>query len=189
MSQPLEVVRAGSFCWNEQCPDHGIVAAGNLRRYGKTPAGVQRFQCKRCRKVFAASLGTSFYGIRNPERMLLVLRLLADRMSLRGIQRVTGVKPDLTLSYLARAAAHVEVIETLLQRSHKVSRVQLDALWAFVGHKGEKGGALMCSSLRRKGADDLTEKRTPAMAAGLTDRCWTVRHLLSMVVPPRRHQR
>jgi transposase-like protein len=141
MSQPLDVVPAGSFCWNEQCSDYGIVEAGNLRRYGKTPGGVQRLQCKRCQKVFAATLGTPFYGIRNPERMLLVLSLLADRMSLRGIQRVTGVKPDTTLAYLERAAAHVEVIEALLQRSHKVTRVQLDALWAFVGHKGEKGGA------------------------------------------------
>ena len=152
MSQPFEVAPAGSFCWNEQCPDYGIVAADNLRRYGKTPAGVQRFQCKRCRKVFAATFGTPFYGIRNPARMLLVLSLLADRMSLRGIQRVTGVKPELTLSYLARAAAHVEVIETLLQRSHKVSRVQLDALWAFVGHKGEKGGALKKRSEAPSGA-------------------------------------
>lgn len=45
-----------------------------------------------------------------------------------------------------------------------------------------------CSSLSRKGADGLRQKRTPAMAAGLTDRCWTVPHLLSMVVPPKRHQ-
>jgi transposase-like protein len=140
MSQPLEVVPAGSFCWNEQCPDYGVVAAGNLRRYGKTPAGVQRLQCKRCRKVFAATLGTPFYGIRNPDKMLLVLSLLAERVSLRGIYRLTHVKPDTTLAYQERAAAHVEVIEALLQRSHKVTRVQLDALWAFVGHKGEKGG-------------------------------------------------
>jgi transposase-like protein len=140
MSQPLEVVPAGQFCWNEQCPDYGIVAAGNLRRYGKTPAGVQRLQCKRCRKVFAATFGTPFYGVRNPEKMLLVLTLLADRMSLRGIRRVTGVKPDTTLAYVERAAAHVQIIEALLQRSHQVTRVQLDALWAFVGHKGEKGG-------------------------------------------------
>ena len=141
MSQVLEVVPAGHFCWNYECPDYGVVGAGNLRRYGKTPAGVQRLQCKRCRKVFAATFGTPFYGVRNPERMLLVLSLLADRMSLRGIQRVTGVKPDTTLGYVERAAAHVETIEALLQRSHKVTRVQLDALWAFVGHKGEKGGA------------------------------------------------
>lgn len=148
MTQPLEVVPAGQFCWNEQCPDYGVVGAGNLRRYGKTPAGVQRLQCKRCRKVFAATFGTAFYGVRNPEKMLLVLTLLADRMSLRAIQRATGVKPDTTLAYVDRAAAHVKTIEALLQRSHKVTRVQLDALWAFVGHKGEKGGA----SKKRSGA-------------------------------------
>jgi transposase-like protein len=152
MSQPLEVVPAGQFCWNEQCPEYGRVAAGNLRRYGRTPGGVQRLQCKRCRRVFAASFGTPFYGIRNPERMLLVLSLLADRMSLRGIQRATRVKPDTTLGYLERAAAHVEVIEALLQRSHKVSRVQLDALWAFVGHKGGKGGTARRRSVAPSGA-------------------------------------
>ena len=46
-----------------------------------------------------------------------------------------------------------------------------------------------CSSLSRKGADGLRQKRTPAMAAGLADSRWTVRQLLSMVVPPKRHQR
>lgn len=152
MSQPLEVVPAGHFCWNEQCPDYGVIGAGNLRRYGKTPGGVQRLQCKRCKKVFAATLGTPFYGIRNPDRMLLVLSLLADRMSLRGIHRVMGVKPDTTLKYQERAAAHVEFIEALLQRSYKVSRVQLDALWAFVGHKGEKGGAPKRRSVAASGA-------------------------------------
>lgn len=152
MSQPLEVVPAGQFCWNEQCPDYGIVAAGNLRRYGKTPGGVQRLQCKRCRKVFTATFGTPFYGVRNPERMLLVLSLLAERVSLRGIHRITRVKPDTTLEYLERAAAHVETIEALLQRSHRVTRVQLDALWAFVGHKGEKGGARKKRSVAPSGA-------------------------------------
>ena len=152
MSQPLEVVPAGSFCWNEQCPDYGVVAAGNLRRYGKTPGGVQRLQCKRCRKVFAATLGTPFYGIRNPDKMLLVLSLLAERVSLRGIHRMTRVKPDTTLVYLERAAAHVQIIEALLQRSYQVTRVQLDALWAFVGHKGEKGGTLKKRSAAPSGA-------------------------------------
>jgi transposase-like protein len=152
MLQPLDVVPAGQFCPNEQCPAYGAVAAGNLRRYGKTPKGVQRFECKRCGKVFPATLGTPFYGVHDPERMLLVLSLLAERVSLRGIHRVTGAKPDTTLMYLERAAAHVEVIEALLQRSHNATRVQLDALWAFVGHKGEKGGGLKKRSEAASGA-------------------------------------
>ena len=152
MSKPLEVVPAGCFCWNEQCPRYGEDEPGNLRRYGKTSKGVQRFQCKCCEKVFPATLGTPFYGVHNPEKMLQVLKLLAERVSLRGIYRAVGVKPDTTLSYLERAAAHVGVIEDLLQRRHQATRVQLDALWAFVGHKGEKGGALKRKSAAASGA-------------------------------------
>lgn len=166
MSQPLDVVPAGSFCWNKQCSDFGVVAAGNLCRYGKTPAGVQRFQCKRCRKVFSANRGTPFYGIRDPEKMLLVLSLLAERVGLRGIHRLTRVKPDTTLRYLDRAAAHVEVIEALLQQKHRATRVQLDALWAFVGHKGEKGGALKKRTAVRSGAPvESTSTRGSGSAA------------------------
>jgi hypothetical protein len=46
-----------------------------------------------------------------------------------------------------------------------------------------------CSSLRLERPDGTWQKRTPAMAAGLTESCWTVQHLLSMVVPPKRPQR
>jgi hypothetical protein len=45
-----------------------------------------------------------------------------------------------------------------------------------------------CSSLTLEGADGVKQKRTPAMAAGLTDSCWTIRQLLLVVVPPKRHQ-
>ena len=140
MSEPLEIVEAGSFCWNESCPEYGRVGAGNLQRYGRTGSGVQRLACKSCKKVFAATRGTPFYGVHDPEKMLLALKLVGERVSLRGIQRVTGVKPDTVAVWLEKAAAHVELIEGLLQRRHLVKRAQLDALWTYVGHKGEKGG-------------------------------------------------
>lgn len=140
MSEPLEIVEAGSFCWNAGCAEYGRVGAGNLRRYGKTHSGVQRFQCKRCQKVFAATRGTPFYGVHDPQKMLLALSLIGERVSLRGVQRVTGAKPDTVLEWLEKAAAHVEVIERLLQKQHQMERAQLDALWSYVGHKGEKGG-------------------------------------------------
>jgi len=101
-----------------------------------------------CKKVFAATRGTPFYGVRDPKKMLLALAMLSERGSLRGVQRVTGVKPDTLVAWLEKAAAHVEVTERLLQARHRVTRAQLDGLWAFVGHKGEKGG----TSKRKSGA-------------------------------------
>jgi transposase-like protein len=156
MSEMLEVVPAGSFCWNEECSLFGKVGAGNIRRNGKTRKGVQRFQCKACKKVFAATRGTPFYGVHDPEKMLLALAMLCERSSLRGVQRVTGVKPDTLLGWLEKAAAHVLVIERLLQEKHQVTRAQLDGLWAYVGHKGEKGG----TRKRRTGAPSGARERS-----------------------------
>lgn len=142
MPETTELVPAGSFCWNEGCPRFGEVGAGQIRRYGKSRQGVQRFQCTTCKKVFSATRGTPFYGVRDPEKMLRALAMLCERSSLRGVQRVLGVKPDTLTRWLENAAAHVELIERLLQKRHQVTRAQLDGLWVYVGHKGEKGGTL-----------------------------------------------
>ncbi len=46
------LVKPGSFCWNKDCPDYGKVNYGNIRRFGKTRKGVQRFECKTCNTTF-----------------------------------------------------------------------------------------------------------------------------------------
>ena len=42
--------KPGDFCPNEACPDYGKVQDGqrqrNIRKYGKTRAGIQRYQCQ-----------------------------------------------------------------------------------------------------------------------------------------------
>ena len=140
MAEPLTITQAGSFCWNDGCVQYAQVNAGNIRRYGKTAKGVQRFQCKTCGRVFAATRGTPFYRIHDPEKMLKALAMLCERSSQRGVQRVLGAKPDTLQEWTEKAAGHVGLIEETLHRSHQVTRAQLDGLWAFVGHKGEKGG-------------------------------------------------
>jgi hypothetical protein len=37
-----------------------------------------------------------------------------------------------------QAANHVEEIEALMLANYPLARVQLDAMWTYVGHKGEK---------------------------------------------------
>jgi transposase-like protein len=141
MAETLKLVEPGRFCWNPACAAYAKPDAGNIRRFGKTGRGIQRLQCKECKKVFAVTKGTPLQGIHDIGRMLDALMLVADGMSLRGVQRFSRVKPDTLSTWLEKAAAHVELIESLLQQEHKATRVQLDALWSFVAHKGEKGGA------------------------------------------------
>jgi len=43
------------FCENSQCPDYGKVGRDNLRKFGKTRRGTQRWQCKTCQTTLTFS--------------------------------------------------------------------------------------------------------------------------------------
>jgi len=45
------------------------------------------------------------------------------------------------MKWLEKASAHVKQFERIV-RKKKLSRVQIDALWTYVWHKGGKGGEL-----------------------------------------------
>lgn len=135
------LVSSRSFCWNQDCPDYGKVEHGNLIKFGHTAKGTQRYRCKTCKKTFVETKGTVFYGRQHsPETILECLAWLAERSSLAAIHRVKGIKEETVMDWLQEAAQHVEQIETLLLAKHQLTRAQLDALWTYVGHKGERGG-------------------------------------------------
>jgi transposase-like protein len=130
-----------SFCWNAGCSAYGQLDLGNIRKFGRTPAGIQRYQCRICHHTFVETIGTVFYGRRRSQETIIdCLAMLAERNSLAAIHRVKGVKEETVMAWLCIAAAHVEQIEALLLANYKLSRAQLDAMWTYVGHKGEKGG-------------------------------------------------
>ena len=58
------LVQPSSFCWNTRCPAYGQVDLANIRKFGRTLAGVQRYQCRVCQRTFVETIGTVFYGRR-----------------------------------------------------------------------------------------------------------------------------
>ena len=66
-----------------------------------------------------------------------------------------GIKEETVMDWLREAANHVEKIEALMLANYKLTRVQLDAMWSYVGNKGEKGAI---------------QKRTIAAASGVAQR-------------------
>jgi transposase-like protein len=136
-----QLATIGTFCLNEACEDYQKVNHGNMIKYGKTDSGVQRYRCKTCRKAFVETKGTMFYRIRHSEEEVVeCLEMATDRSSLAAIHRIKGIKEETVSVWLERAASHANQLEENLVTKHKLSRVQLDALWTYVGHKGEKGG-------------------------------------------------
>lgn len=135
-----QLVLPRSFCWNESCPDYGKIDHGNIRRFGHTAKGTQRYQCKTCEKTFVETKGTVFYGRHHSQDTILeCLAWLAERSSLAAIHRVKGIKEETVSEWLQEAAKHVEEIEALLIANYRLTRAQLDAMWTYVGNKGKKG--------------------------------------------------
>jgi transposase-like protein len=135
--------KVGDFCPNEACPDYGRLQINqgqpNIRKFGKTRSGVQRYQCKTCKATFTATTGTIFFRKRTVEHEILeTLALLAEGSRISSLSRAKGFKEDTILTWLREAAQHAEQLEEVLMAEFQVKRGQLDALWTYVGHKGEK---------------------------------------------------
>ncbi len=57
------------------------------------------------------------------------------------------------MDWLREAANHIEEIEALLLSNYHLTRVQLDAMWTYVGHKGEKVDVLKSPIRAASGAE------------------------------------
>jgi len=134
-----QIATIGSFCLNEKCEDYKKINQKNVVKCGKTETGVQRYRCKTCKKSFTETKGTIFYRCRHSEEEIIeCLAMLGDRSSLAAIHRIKGIKEETVCQWLERASAYISQFEEYIVKNHKLSRVQLDALWTYVGHKGEK---------------------------------------------------
>jgi transposase-like protein len=134
-----ELGTVGSFCPNETCPEYGKVDVGNLIRYGTSNEGRQRFQCKTCRKTFNERKGTLFYNRKTKEADILeCLALLAEGVRISSLSRAKGMKEDTILSFLREAAHHAQQVEAILLNDYRITQVQIDGLWTYVGRKQEK---------------------------------------------------
>jgi transposase-like protein len=134
--------KTGDFCPHPGCSEYGKrqdEKQKNIEKYGKTKRGVQRYRCRTCKRTFTATLGTIFYGKHtNEDAILETLALLAEGSRISSLSRVKGYKEDTILAWLRDAREHLEVVEEALLKNYRVTRGQLDAMWGYVGNKGEK---------------------------------------------------
>lgn len=137
-----KLVHVGDFCPNSDCSDYGKPQSAqqhNIIEYGHTKAGKQRYQCKTCQATFTETKGTMFYRRTTPaDEIVKTLAAMAEGNRISSLTRTTGYKEDTILAWLRAAAQHVDAVEAVLMAHYRISRGQLDGLWAYVGNKGEK---------------------------------------------------
>ena len=134
--------QVGDFCPNKLCPDYGklqSVQQGNIIKFGTTKRGHQRYKCKSCRQTFTETKGTLFYRRRTAAAEIIdTLAHIAEGSRIRSLVRTTGHKEETISDWLREAGQHAEALEEVLLGDYRLSRGQIDGLWAYVGNKGEK---------------------------------------------------
>jgi len=103
------------------------------RKFGKHRNGLQRYRCSQCRKTFTEDRAQPLDTMRLPiDKATAILKLMVEGMSVRSIERITGVHRDTILRLLLLAA---EKISAKLRHEFEnlvVERIQCDELHCFV---------------------------------------------------------
>lgn len=74
-------------------------------------------------------------NVLKPEKQIAVVSALVEGVSVRSIERLTGVHRDTILRLLVRVAERCSVILDETMRGLTLQRVQVDELWTFVQKK------------------------------------------------------
>ena len=151
------------FCHNLGCPARGSVGQGNIQIHSRAD---RRYKCTTCGRTFAAT------------RITLALSLLTHGCPLQAIVAAFGFDERTVAAWQEQAGRQSqEVHAQLVQRGQvDLQHVQADELWVkMVGRRVWKAYNFCWEheSLRRQipeGGGRKWQGRTPAMAAGLTDR-------------------
>ncbi|MBF0176892.1 MAG: IS1 family transposase [Magnetococcales bacterium] len=124
-------------CVNPDCGRYGVKGLGNIvirRRYG---TGRIRFlHCRHCQHEFSERNGTPLFDLRiSQEKIVAVVRHLAEGTGVRKTARLTGVSRDTVGRILRRVGSHARGIHDRLVRGLDVPEVQMNEMWSFVKKK------------------------------------------------------
>ncbi len=114
------------------CPNCNSLSKKN----GKDRNGNQRFKCLACDKRYNEPKDKPLGNMYLPEeKALMCLSLLVEGNSIRAIERITNVNRNTILSLLETVGEKCLWIQENLVKNVKVSDVQADEIWAFIGMK------------------------------------------------------
>lgn len=106
------------------------------RKFGKHRNGLQRYRCNQCRKSFTEDHATPLDTMRLPmDKAVAILKLLVEGMSLRSIERVTGVHRDTIMRLLLLAGERSQRLMDEKMRNLSARYLEVDEIWTYVGKK------------------------------------------------------
>jgi len=103
---------------------------------GKDRKGNQRFRCAQCRKTFQELKDNLLGSMRiSIEKAEMCLQLMLEGMSIRSIQRITGLHQETILDLLVLAGDRCRDLMNKRIKGVAVKDVEADEIWGFVRMK------------------------------------------------------
>ena len=124
------------YCMNPQCAMYGKTGpAAQLKIYDWQRA-CPRFRCMKCRRVFSASTGTAYAGVRTDVTTYRRgAQTLAEGVSIRATGRLIETDKDTVQHWLPILSQHCGNLMNYFFRNLHLTECQLDELWTFIYKK------------------------------------------------------
>jgi transposase-like protein len=134
-----EIELSKYWCPRKDCRDYGKTGEGNIiikEKYGKEERYL--LKCRTCKHCFSQTRGTAFFGLHAPkEEMLMVLAMLPEKGSIRGLARATKHSQDTIIKWIKVAGNHCREVNEYYLNELMLERVQVDEIWSYIKKRKE----------------------------------------------------
>jgi transposase-like protein len=160
------------FCRNRACRAYGRKGEGHVVIHSRAE---RRYQCKRCRRTFAETVGTALHRLRTGQaEVVLVVTLLAYGCPVQAIVAAFGLDERTVARWQARAGAQRRRVHEHLVQAGRVElgQVQADEIRVrSVGGVLRLASAIAVSSRLWLGGD-VSATRDRHLSRALLERVW-----------------
>jgi transposase-like protein len=113
------------FCRNRACRAYGRTGEGHVVIHSRAE---RRYQCKRCRRTFAETVGTALYRLRTArDEVVVVVTLLAYGCPVQAIVAAFGLDERTVARWQARAGSQCRRVHEHLVQAGRVELGQVQA--------------------------------------------------------------
>jgi transposase-like protein len=135
------------------CPTCG---SHDISKNGTSHRGKQNYKCRDCGRQFVEN---PQWQPKPKETQALVNRLLHEKIPLAGIARATETSEGWVQGQANATYASVSQVAEVAPKLKSPLKVQMDELWSFVDHKGNKQWVWLAMDAETREVDWLLYRR------------------------------
>lgn len=95
--------------------------------------GVQKYQCKECKKHFLETHGTVYHRRHLlPDKIDQIIQGNCEGLGQRGMSRLFKVARGTVRSLLEDAGQHIKIVNDEIVQEVPCNEIQLDEMWSYI---------------------------------------------------------